>query len=129
MGWGRPVGAIVVAVAVLFLVPAPARADRPPGCTLTAQGAVYCDRNDDAPVRVGVTGKVVQLVAAGDSTCALTEPGEVYCWGGGHGGRIPRSPLLLVAIGFFLLAAGSILVLAGRLPAGGDGVASAAGGG
>jgi hypothetical protein len=106
--------AVAVAVAVLFLVSAPARADRAPGCTLTARGAVYCARNDDAPVRVGVAGKVVQLVAAGDSTCALTEPGEVYCWGGGRDNRMPRSPLLLVALGCLLLAGGSLLVLAGR---------------
>jgi len=75
---GRVVGICLALAAVLPA--APARAAQ--NCTLTRGGAVYCDGGTQ-PVRVAVTGKVVQLAASGDSTCALTEPGEVYCWPAG----------------------------------------------
>jgi hypothetical protein len=113
---GRRVWAVLVAVAVSVLLAAPARAERSrPACTLSGQGTVYCE-GSTTPVRIGVAGRVVQLVAAGDSTCALTEPGAVYCW---DASRPPErragvNPLLLVAIGTMLLAGGSALLLVSR---------------
>jgi hypothetical protein len=115
MRFGRRVLAILVAVAALFLVSAPAEADTISGCTVGGQGTVYCPRRADSPIRVGVTGKVVQLVADGDSTCALTEPGDVYCWGGEQPRyRVNRNPMALVALGSLFLAVGAVLILAGR---------------
>ena len=67
-----------------------------------------------APVPIDVTGKVVQIVAAGDNTCALTEPGRVYCWTFDDQAPPAAPPLLLIAFGSFLVAAGLTLVLAAR---------------
>ncbi|MEU4239588.1 RCC1 domain-containing protein [Actinoplanes sp. NPDC026619] len=67
-------------------------------------------------VQVGLRGRVVQLVADGDSTCALTEAGDVYCWGAGYPEpyRSGRNPLLLVMIGVLLLAGGATMVMLSR---------------
>ena len=92
--------AILAVVAMLFLVaPVPARAD---GC----EG--FC--------RVGLEGRVVQLVADGESTCALTENGDVYCWGASPPDPYPpgRSPLLLITIGALLVAGGTTLLMLSR---------------
>jgi alpha-tubulin suppressor-like RCC1 family protein len=44
--------------------------------------------NSNSPVTVqGLTDKVVQIAAGGMFTCALTENGELYCWGNGANGR------------------------------------------
>jgi len=82
MGITRRVLAILVVVATLFLAaPAPAKAD---GCDGICRERL---------VQVGLRGKVVQLVADGDSTCALTEAGDVYCWGAGAGPDNPKPAL------------------------------------
>jgi len=45
--------------------------------------------NSNIPVTVqGLTDKVVQIAAGGMFTCALTEHGELYCWGSGLKDRI-----------------------------------------
>ncbi|MFI5890467.1 hypothetical protein ACIA5D_10145 [Actinoplanes sp. NPDC051513] len=96
----RRVLAILAVVASLFLVaPAPARAD---GC----EG--FC--------RVGLQGRVVQLVADGESTCALTENGDVYCWSADYPDpHVPaRNPLLLITVGALLVAAGTTLLMLSR---------------
>src|SRR5512138_2352135 len=97
MGIMRRVLAILAVVATLFLAaPAPARAD---GCDGLCR---------DHLVQVGLQGKVVQLVADGDSTCALTEAGEVYCWGANEGIAKPaHNPLLLITVGALLVAGGA----------------------
>jgi hypothetical protein len=124
-------------VAVLFtlgglMVIAPVPAEAAPGCALSRSGRVYCP-GSTVPVRIPVRGKVVQLTAAGDSTCALTEPGAVYCWAGGL--TAPSSarssaeaaggpdgsgldPLLLTTVGILLVVGGVTLVSVGR-PRGG----------
>jgi hypothetical protein len=58
----------------------------------------------------------VQLVADGDSTCALTEAGDVYCWGAGYPDpyRPGRSPLLLITVGALLVAGGTTLLMLSR---------------
>ncbi|MDY7090025.1 MAG: RCC1 domain-containing protein [Actinomycetota bacterium] len=96
----RRVLAILAVVVALSLAGTPASADR---------GGL---------VEVGLDGKVVQLVADGDSTCALTEDGEVYCWGAGYPGpyRPARNPLLLVVAGVLLIAAGTGLLKLSRRP-------------
>ncbi|MFF5291770.1 RCC1 domain-containing protein [Paractinoplanes globisporus] len=102
----RRVLAILAVIATLFLVaPAPAVAD---GCDGVCR---------DRLVQVGLQGRVVQLVADGESTCALTEAGDVYCWGADYPKPLgpSRSPLLLVTIGALLLAAGTTLLLLSRL--------------
>lgn len=93
--------AILAVVAALSLAAAPAAAEeRPP----------------DRFVEVGLADRVVQLVADGDSTCALTEAGEVFCWGAGYpepygpGGN----PMGLAALGALLVAAGASLLLVSR---------------
>ncbi|GIF19555.1 hypothetical protein BJ973_006600 [Actinoplanes tereljensis] len=102
----RRVLAILVVVATLFLVgpPAQARADK---CAGDCRARL---------VQVGLKGRVVQLVADGDSTCALTDAGDVYCWGAGypesHGPG--RSPMVLVAIGALLVAGGATLMMVSR---------------
>ena len=106
MGITRRVLAILVVVATLFLAaPAPAKAD---GCDGICRERL---------VQVGLRGKVVQLVADGDSTCALTEAGDVYCWGAGAGPDNPKpahSPLLLITIGALLVAGGATLLMLSR---------------
>jgi hypothetical protein len=89
----------VAGLALAQAGPAPARAD---GC----EG--FC--------RVSLEGRVVQLVADGDNTCALTEDGDVYCWGAGYPdpGAPGRSPLLLITIGALLVAGGVTLVMLTR---------------
>ncbi|MFF5080342.1 hypothetical protein ACFY36_25100 [Actinoplanes sp. NPDC000266] len=71
---------------------------------------------DDQLVEVGLHQRVVQLVADGDSTCALTEKGEVYCWGAGYPPHRPAgdTTLLLVAIGALLIAGGASMLLVSR---------------
>ncbi len=103
----RRVLAILAVIGTLFLVaPAPARADD-------------CDGGcRDRLVQVGLQGKVVQLVADGDSTCALTEAGDVYCWGADAEAPKPstpaHSPLLLITIGALLVAGGTTLLMLSR---------------
>jgi hypothetical protein len=105
----RRVLAILALVATLSLIgSAPARAAR-------------CDGDCRAQlVQVGLVGRVVQLVADGDSTCALTEAGDVYCWGAGYPDpdRPGSSPLLLVTVGALLVAGGVTLLLVSRRPTG-----------
>ena len=86
-------------VAALALVAAPATAD-------------------DGLVEVGLGQKVVQLVADGDSTCALTESGKVFCWGAGYPPpyRPDRSPLVLIALGALLIAGGTTMLTLSRRP-------------
>jgi hypothetical protein len=95
----RGVLAILALVAIVFLGAAPALAD---------------DR--DRLVQVGLQGKVVQLVADADGTCALTEAGKVYCWSADYPRAAPagRDPLLLVTIGALLVAAGTTLLMLSR---------------
>jgi len=104
MGIMRRVLAILAVVATLFLAaPAPAKAD---GCDGVCRERL---------VQVGLRGRVVQLVADGDSTCALTEAGDVYCWGADANGPKPsRSPLLLITIGALLVAGGTTLLMLSR---------------
>ena len=66
--------------------------------------------------QVGLQGKVVQLVADGDSTCALTEAGDVYCWGAGAPRRSApaHNPLLLITVGALLVAGGTTLLMLSR---------------
>jgi len=104
MGITRRVMAILAVVATLFLAtPAPAKAD---GCDGVCRERL---------VQVGLQGKVVQLVADGDSTCALTEAGDVYCWGADADRPKPsHSPLLLITIGALLVAGGTTLLMLSR---------------
>ncbi|MBM2619068.1 hypothetical protein JIG36_26270 [Actinoplanes sp. LDG1-06] len=97
----RRVMAILAVVVTLSLAAAPANAD---------------GRAGDGLVEVGLNGKVVQLVADGDSTCALTEDGEVFCWGASYPQpyRPGRSPMLLVAVGALLVAGGVGLLTVSR---------------
>jgi len=89
--------AILAVVVVSVLVAAPAGAD-------------------DGLVEVGLGQKVVQLVADGDSTCALTESGEVFCWGAGYPQpyRPGRSPIVLIALGALLIAGGTTILSLSR---------------
>lgn len=101
----RRVLAILAVVAAVALVAAPAEADQ---CVGDCRARL---------VQVGLTERVVQLVADGDSTCALTEAGDVYCWGAGYPDPYPssgRSPLLLVTIGSLLVAGGTTLLTLSR---------------
>jgi Regulator of chromosome condensation (RCC1) repeat len=102
----RRVLAILAVVATLVLVgpPAAARAEE---CAGDCQAQL---------VQVGLKGRVVQLVADGNSTCALTDAGDVYCWGAGYPDpyRPGHSPLLLVTVGALLLAGGVTLVMVSR---------------
>ncbi len=64
-------------------------------CGLTASGEVWCwgrnttgqlgtgtAFNSSVPVRSAMgIGRVLQISAAGASTCALTEVGDAWCWG------------------------------------------------
>jgi hypothetical protein len=96
----RRVLAILAVGATLFLVaPTPAQADR-------------CDDL----CKVGLDHRVVQLVADGDGTCALTDDGQVYCWGGDAPDPLApaRTPLLLVTIGALLVAGGTTLLMLSR---------------
>jgi hypothetical protein len=101
--------AILVVVATLVLV-APAVAEaraKTDGCDGVCREQL---------VQVGLQGRVVQLVADGDSTCALTEAGDVYCWGAGYPDpyRPGRSPLLLITVGALLVAGGTTLLMLSR---------------
>ena len=102
----RRVLAILAVVAALFLLAGagPARAGECTG---------YCR---ERLVQVGLTGRVVQLVADEDGTCALTDAGAVYCWGADYPDpyRRDRTPLLLVTVGALLLAGGTTLLLITR---------------
>ncbi|WP_433300474.1 hypothetical protein ACQP2F_03230 [Actinoplanes sp. CA-030573] len=102
----RRVLAILTVVATLFLV-APAPASATDGCDGDCR---------DRLVQVGLEGRVVQLVADGDSTCALTEAGDVFCWGAGYPDpyRPGHNPLLLVTIGALLVAGGTTLLMVSR---------------
>ncbi|GAA0516339.1 hypothetical protein Ade02nite_25580 [Paractinoplanes deccanensis] len=80
-------------------------------------GATPASAADGELVEVGLRQRVVQLVADGDSTCALTETGEVYCWGAGYSSHpAGRGTLLLVTIGALLIAAGAAMLLVSRSP-------------
>jgi hypothetical protein len=103
----RRVLAILAVVAALFIGAAPAAAGGPDVCS------AYCR---ERLVEVGLEGRVVQLVGDGDSTCALTEQGAVYCWGASR--PEPSGPgvsaLLLVTVGSLLVAGGASLLLLTR---------------
>ena len=100
----RRVLAILALVATLLLLAGPAEADECAGQCRTRL------------VQVGLQGRVVQLVADGDSTCALTDAGDVYCWGVDYPDpyRPGRGPLVLVTVGALLVAAGTTLLLISR---------------
>jgi alpha-tubulin suppressor-like RCC1 family protein len=66
------------------------------GCAVTESGKLYCwGESDDSslfgtipsgpdqptPVQVNIAAKVVKVVLASYHGCALTDIGEVYCWG------------------------------------------------
>jgi len=100
---------VLVALAASLLISTPARAEtsaraEAPGCA------------PDQPVVCPELGRVVQLVAAGGNTCALTENGTVYCWAAGEPDRRPLTnfPLLLITIGSLLVAGGASLVMISR---------------
>ncbi|MBU2668549.1 hypothetical protein KOI35_34055 [Actinoplanes bogorensis] len=97
----RRVVAILAVVVALSVAASPAGAD---------------GRAGDGLVEVGLDGKVVQLVADGDSTCALTEAGQVYCWGASYPQpyRPGSNPLILVALGALLVAGGVGLLTVSR---------------
>lgn len=107
----RRVLAILSVVATLFLVgpPSPAQADQ---CLGDCRARLV----QVGLVQVGLEGRVVQLVADGESTCALTDAGDVYCWGAEYPDPyLPgRNPLLLVTIGALLIAGGTTLLLVSR---------------
>jgi Regulator of Chromosome Condensation (RCC1) repeat protein len=102
----RRVLAILVVLATLFLVGQPAQA-RAEECTGDCRARL---------VQVGLQGRVVQLVADGDSTCALTDAGDVYCWGADYPDeyRPGRNPMLLVTVGALLIAGGATLLMLSR---------------
>jgi hypothetical protein len=102
----RRVLAILAVVATIFLA-APVAAEAKDQCDGPCR---------DRLVQVGLQGRVVQLVADGDSTCALTEAGDVYCWGADYPdpSRPDRSTLLLVTIGALLVAGGTTLLMLSR---------------
>src|SRR3954468_4926139 len=106
MGIIRRVVAIVAVVAALALVATPAAADGRSADGRSADGQPL--------VQVGLDSRVVQLVADGDGTCALTENGQVYCWGEGRPGRPAHNALLLIAIGSLLIGGGATLLLFSR---------------
>jgi hypothetical protein len=103
----RRVLAILAIVVALFVGAAPATAGEPGICS------AYCR---ERLVEVGLDGRVVQLVADGDGTCALTEQGAVYCWGAGHPDPYGpgRGVLPLVALGSLLVAGGAMMLLVSR---------------
>ncbi|MET0416344.1 MAG: RCC1 domain-containing protein [Actinoplanes sp.] len=103
----RRVLAILVVVAAVFFAAAPASADRSEICTENCR---------DRMVEMGLEGRVVQLVAGSDGTCALTERGQVFCWGASYPDPYApaRSPLVLVTIGALLVAGGTTLLLLSR---------------
>lgn len=100
----RRVSAIVSLVVALMLTAGPAEADE---CAGDCRARL---------IQVGVRERVVQLVADGDSTCALTASGAVYCWGTGYPDPYApgRSPLFLITIGALLVAGGTTLLLVSR---------------
>src|SRR4051812_25205648 len=101
----RRVLAILVVVATLFLVGQPAQA-RAEECTGDCRTQL---------VQVGLKGRVVQLVADGDGTCALTDAGDVYCWGVDYPDERPgHNPMPLVVIGALLIAGGATLLMISR---------------
>jgi hypothetical protein len=107
----RRVLAILVVVAALCLSALPGAA------AAVAGGSDACSATcRDRLVEMGLEGRVVQLVADADSTCALTERGEVYCWGADHPGPYEggNSALLLMSIGSLLIAGGATLLLVSR---------------
>ena len=101
--------AILAVVAVLLIGAPPAAAGRAELCTAKCQ---------DRLVEMGLKGRVVQLVADGNGTCALTERGEVFCWGASYPEPYEpgRSPLFFVSLGTMLVAAGLTLLLVSRRP-------------
>jgi hypothetical protein len=105
----RRVLAILAVVAVLSIGAPPAAAGRAEICTANCR---------DRMVEMGLEGRVVQLVADGNGTCALTERGEVFCWGASYPDPYApgRSPLLLVSLGTMLVAGGLALLLVSRRP-------------
>ena len=105
----RRVVAILAVVAVLSIGAPPAAAGRVELCTANCR---------DRMVQMGLDGRVVQLVADGNGTCALTERGQVFCWGASYPDPYApgRSPLLLVSVGTMLVAAGLALLLVSRRP-------------
>jgi Regulator of chromosome condensation (RCC1) repeat len=110
MGMVRGVKAILALVAILAVCASPLLAASP---ALAEPCTGYCQ---DRLVQVGLQGRVVQLVAGAESTCALTEAGDVYCWSADRRERVPlrRNPLLLVTIGMLLVAGGATLLTISR---------------
>jgi hypothetical protein len=110
MAIGRRVTATLATVVVSFLMSQPARAQP---AELPSRA---CAQTAGSPVVCRPLGRVVQLVAAGGSTCALTDAGDVYCWAADDPSRqpAPTSPLLLVTLGALLLAGGTTLLLLSR---------------
>jgi hypothetical protein len=106
----RRVLGILAVVAVLSIGSPPAAAGRAELCTANCR---------DRMVQMGLDGRVVQLVADGNGTCALTERGQVFCWGASYPDPYApgRSPLVLFPLGALLVAGGvTLLVLSRRLP-------------
>ncbi len=105
----RRVLAILAVVAVLSIGIPPAAASRSEICTANCQ---------DRLVEMGLEGRVVQLVANGNGTCALTERGEVFCWGASYPDPYApgRSPLVLFPLGAVLVAGGVTLLVLSRRP-------------
>lgn len=101
--------AVVAALCLGALLPAAAPAaaggpgECPPGCR-------------ERLVEMGLEGRVVQLVAGADGTCALTDQGDVFCWGASapEPSRGGSGFLLLMSIGSLLIAGGATLLLVSR---------------
>lgn len=50
-------------------------------CGLDGSGALYCWRDQEAPVAYAADMRFTQVSVGGNSQCALATSGTVYCWG------------------------------------------------